>query len=141
MVITTMMMVISSFGRGREVGIGRIGYIWILFLHFLWSSEILQECKGTSRRQPSIGWSEVGGRKKFWTWKGVELISSKTVAQMAEILFSSDREGACCHMRCSSFSLLKMCLIMNSMSFPWKSTSYAESRVHPRSTQPESAFS
>lgn len=133
-------MVMSSFRKGREVGIGRTGYIWILFLHFLWRSVILQECKGTSRRQPYVDWNEVGNRKKYWTWRRVELVCSKSVAQMAGVLSSSDREVVCCHMRYSSFLLLKVCLIMNSMSFPWKSIHYAESQVHSRSTQPESAF-
>lgn len=53
MVTIAMVLGTSSFRKGRLVGIGGTGYIWILFLCFLWSSEIQQDCKGDT-----LGWLE-----------------------------------------------------------------------------------
>lgn len=53
MVTIAMVLGTSSFRKGRLMGIGGTGYIWILFLCFLWSSEIQQDCKGDT-----LGWLE-----------------------------------------------------------------------------------
>ena len=83
-----MMLVTSSFRKGRQVGTGGIGYIWILFLCFLWSSEIQQECEGDSlmlagvrsgvERSPGRGgeWS-LSDTRRLPRWLGFYLLRTE----------------------------------------------------------------